>query len=403
MKQGRRYTTLILWIFLAAIVAYLGYHVSTLLRDPYTTTTAIEYEAGAGYYATGFVVRDETPIASEYDITTVTAAEGARVAANEVLATGYLTADAQARQTRIAQLHAQIEQLGYAGQYTTSVADQAALDTAIGEALTQMTKFLERRDMNSIQDGAAELKGMILRRESSDADAALITRQLENAQQELTILQSAAEQDTAEITAPKAGYFSAVVDGYETVLTPARLDTLTVREYDELQPEDVTGNWAGKLITGDRWYFVTSIPAGELAGVEAGDRVRVTFARDFYSEITMTVTRVGQNEAGFRILVLSSREFMQSVTLLREQTADVVFIQYTGLRVPKDAVYVDESGQPGVYILESARARWKPITILHDNGESYVVELDKTKTENLWPGDEILVGAKNLYDGKVVG
>lgn len=403
MKQGRRYTTLILWIFLAAIVAYLGYHVSTLLRDPYTTTTAIEYEAGAGYYATGFVVRDETPIASEYDITTVTAAEGARVAANEVLATGYLTADAQARQTRIAQLHAQIEQLGYAGQYTTSVADQAALDTAIGEALTQMTKFLERRDMNSIQDGAAELKGMILRRESSDADAALITRQLENAQQELTILQSAAEQDTAEITAPKAGYFSAVVDGYETVLTPERLDTLTVREYDELQPEDVTGNWAGKLISGDRWYFVTSIPAGELAGVEAGDRVRVTFARDFYSEITMTVTRVGQNEAGFRILVLSSREFMQSVTLLREQTADVVFIQYTGLRVPKDAVYVDESGQPGVYILESARARWKSITILHDNGESYVVELDKTKTENLWPGDEILVGAKNLYDGKVVG
>lgn len=403
MKQGRRYTTLILWIFLAAIVAYLGYHVSTLLRDPYTTTTAIEYEAGAGYYATGFVVRDETPIASEYDITTVTAAEGARVAANEVLATGYLTADAQARQTRIAQLHAQIEQLGYAGQYTTSVADQAALDTAIGEALTQMTKFLERRDMNSIQDGAAELKGMILRRESSDADAELITRQLENAQQELTILQSAAEQDTAEITAPKAGYFSAVVDGYETVLTPARLDTLTVREYDELQPEDVTGNWAGKLISGDRWYFVTSIPAGELAGVEAGDRVRVTFARDFYSEITMTVTRVGQNEAGFRILVLSSREFMQSVTLLREQTADVVFIQYTGLRVPKDAVYVDESGQPGVYILESARARWKSITILHDNGESYVVELDKTKTENLWPGDEILIGAKNLYDGKVVG
>ena len=403
MKQGKRYTTLILWIFLAAIVVYLGYHVSTLLRDPYTTTTAIEYEAGAGYYATGFVVRDETPIASEYDITTVTAAEGARVAANGVLATGYLTADAQARQTRIAQLHAQIEQLGYAGQYTTSVADQAALDTAIGEALTQMAKFLERRDMNSIQDGAAELKGMILRRESSDADAELITRQLENAQQELTILQSAAEQDTAEITAPKAGYFSAVVDGYETVLTPERLDTLTVREYDELQPEDVGDAWAGKLISGDRWYFVTSIPAGELAGVEAGDRVRVTFARDFYSEITMTVTRVGQNEAGFRLLVLSSREFMQSVTLLREQTADVVFIQYTGLRVPKDAVYVDESGQPGVYILESARARWKPITILHDNGESYVVELDKTKTENLWPGDEILVGAKNLYDGKVVG
>lgn len=243
----------------------------------------------------------------------------------------------------------------------------------------------------------------MLRRESSDSDAELITRQLENAQTELQILQSAAEQDTAQITAPKAGYFSAVVDGYESVLTPEALETMTMHEFDVLTPEDVGEAWAGKLITGDRWYFVTSIPAGELADVEAGDSVRVTFARDFYGEIAMKVERVGQNEAGFRLLVLSSREYMQSVTLLREQSADVVFIQYTGLRVPKDAVFVDETGQPGVYILESARARWKPISILHDNGESYVAALDKTKTENLWPGDEILVGAKNLYDGKVVG
>ena len=32
----------------------------------------------------------------------------------------------------------------------------------------------------------------------------------------------------------------------------------------------------------------------------------------------------------------------------------------------------------------------------------YVVELDKSSTQNLWPGDEIIVGARNLYDGKVV-
>ena len=81
-----------------------------------------------------------------------------------------------------------------------------------------MTRYLARRDMNSLQDGAAELKGLVLRRESSDSDAELITRQLENAQTELQILQSAAEQDTAQITAPKAGYFSAVVDGYESCL-----------------------------------------------------------------------------------------------------------------------------------------------------------------------------------------
>ena len=403
MKQGKHYTRLVLWIFLAAIVAYLGYHVQQLLKDPYTTTTAIEYEAGAGYYATGFVVRAETPIASDYDITTIRAAEGGRVAAGETVATGYLTGDAQARQTRMAQLEAQIEQLGYAGQYSDSVADLAALDTEIYASLTALTKYLTRRDMNSVQDMTAELKGQVLRRTSDSGDAQQIAQQLENAARELELLQTAAEQDTQNITAPAAGYFSAVVDGYEAVLTPEGLDTLTVQAFGSLQPEDVGTHWAGKLITGDRWYFVTSVPAGELADVEAGDSVQVSFARDFYGEITMRVERVGQNEAGFRILVLSTREYMQSVTLLRQQSADVVFIQYAGLRVPKDAVYVSEDGQAGVYILESARARWKDISILHDNGESYVVELDKSRTENLWPGDEIIVGAKQMYDGKVVG
>ena len=110
MKQGKHYTTLILWIFLAAIVAYLAYSVLSSFRSPLTTATAIEYEAGAGYYATGFVVRDEQIIESEHEITVLTASEGARVATGEPVAIGYLNADAQERQSRITELSAQLEQ-----------------------------------------------------------------------------------------------------------------------------------------------------------------------------------------------------------------------------------------------------------------------------------------------------
>ena len=92
---------------------------------------------------------------------------------------------------------------------------------------------------------------------------------------------------------------------------------------------------------------------------------------------------------------------LQNVTLLRQQSAEIVFTSYAGLRVPKSAVRV-ENGQTGVYILEGTLAKWKPITILHDTGESYVVTLDTSSTNNLWPGDELIINAKNLYDGKVV-
>ena len=403
MKQGRHYTNLILWILLAAIVVYFGYSVTSSLYEPLTTVTAVEYEAGAGYYTTGFVVRDEAVIQSGYGITVLSAAEGEHVSAGASIATGYLTDGAQQRQSRIADLRSQLEQLNFAYQYSANAADQAALDGEIKTSLAAMSRYIGRRDMNSAADLSPELKGLVLRRSSDDTDPDALQLQIDALQQELDSLLSQAENDTKAVRVSAAGYFSGVVDGYETVLTPDKLDTLSVPDYQSLQPAAVADGAIGKLIHGDTWYYVTAVPADEARDVKAGDSVQVTFARDFYEKIDMRVERVGASEAGLRMLVLSCSRYMQNVTLLREQSADVIFASYPGLRVPKDAVRVDENGQSGVYVLESAVARWKPITILHDNGESYVVELDKTKTTNLWPGDEVIVNAKNLYDGKVVG
>lgn len=384
-------------------MVYFGYSVISSLYEPLTTVTAVEYEAGAGYYTTGFVVRDEAVIQSGYGITVLSAAEGEHVSAGASIATGYLTDGAQQRQSRIADLRSQLEQLNFAYQYSANAADQAALDGEIKTSLAAMSRYIGRRDMNSAADLSPELKGLVLRRSSDDTDPDALQLQIDALQQELDSLLSQAENDTKAVRVSAAGYFSGVVDGYETVLTPDKLDTLSVPDYQSLQPAAVADGAIGKLIHGDTWYYVTAVPADEARDVKAGDSVQVTFARDFYEKIDMRVERVGASEAGLRMLVLSCSRYMQNVTLLREQSADVIFASYPGLRVPKDAVRVDENGQPGVYVLESAVARWKPITILHDNGESYVVELDKTKTTNLWPGDEVIVNAKNLYDGKVVG
>ena len=402
MKQGKHYLNLIIWIFLAAIVAYFGYAVATSLYTPLTTTTAVEYEAGAGYYATGFVARNESVIRSNYAISVLTVSEGQRVSAGGQVATGYLTDDAQIRQTRIQELSDQLEQLRYAWQYSASVYDQAQLDAQISDSLIALNRYLSRRDMNSADDLVTELKGMVLRRSTGDADTSTLQAQIDSAESELETLQQQAASDTKAVTVSASGYFSGTVDGYESVLTPELLDTMTAQDYAQIAPQETDAAAIGKLIHGDTWYFVTLVPGADAKEVAKGDRVQVTFARDFYVPITMTVRRIGGNVAGYRLLVLEGDEYMQSVTMLRQQSADVVFNSYSGLRVPKDAVRVDERGRTGVYILEGAVARWKTIEILHDNGESYVVTLDKSSTNNLWPGDEIIVGAKDLYDGKVV-
>ena len=401
MKQGKSYFTVILWILLAAIAAYFGYNVVSSLYAPLMTATVTPYEAGAGYYASGFVVREEELLYSQYGTTVLSCAEGAHVAANDTVATGYRSEDAKTRQTRIDELSGQIEQLQYAWSAVSSVYDQAALDADIAGDLAQLSRYLALRDMNSVSDLSPELKGLILRRTGSDSDSGSLQARISTLQAELETLEAQSAGDTSAILAGKAGTFSAAVDGYESVLTPERLMEMTVAEFESVQPDETDANAIGRLVTSATWYYACVVPASELSGVEEGDRATLTFARDYYQPVTMRVARLGGNEAGSRLLVLSSDRALQNVTLLRQQSAEIVFTSYAGLRVPKSAVRV-ENGQTGVYILEGTLAKWKPITILHDTGESYVVTLDTSSTNNLWPGDELIINAKNLYDGKVV-
>lgn len=401
MKQGKSYFTVILWILLAAIAAYFGYNVVSSLYAPLMTATVTPYEAGAGYYASGFVVREEELLYSQYGTTVLNCAEGAHVAANDTVATGYRSEDAKTRQTRIDELSGQIEQLQYAWSAVSSVYDQAALDADIAGDLAQLSRYLALRDMNSVSDLSPELKGLILRRTGSDSDSGSLQARISTLQAELETLEAQSAGDTSAILAGKAGTFSAAVDGYESVLTPERLMEMTVAEFESVQPDETGANAIGRLVTSATWYYACVVPASELSGVEEGNRATLTFARDYYQPVTMRVARLGGNEAGSRLLVLSSDRALQNVTLLRQQSAEIVFTSYSGLRVPKSAVRV-ENGQMGVYILEGTLAKWKPITILHDTGESYVVTLDTSSTNNLWPGDELIINAKNLYDGKVV-
>ena len=292
MKQGNSYFTVILWILLAAIAAYFGYHVISSLYAPLMTATVTPYEAGAGYYASGFVVREEELLYSQYGTTVLSCAEGAHVAANDTVATGYRSADARLRQTRMDELSGQIEQLQSAWRAVSSVYDQAALDTVIAYALAQLSRYLALRDMNSVSDLSPELKGLILRRTGSGADSGTLQSRINALQAELDTLAAQSAGDTSAISAGRAGTFSAAVDGYEAVLTPERLMDMTVAEFEAVQPDEADAHAIGRLITSTTWYYACVVPASELSDVEEGDRATLTFARDYYQPVTMRVERL---------------------------------------------------------------------------------------------------------------
>ena len=144
------------------------------------------------------------------------------------------------------------------------------------------------------------------------------------------------------------------------------------------------------------------VPSRNVADLKLGNRIDVNFAYDFYETVRMKVERISPAEGDSCILVLSSESYIQDAVTGRTETADLVFADRSGLRVPKTAIYADENNQSGVYVLEGAEAAWKSINILYDNGDSFIVELDKSSTKNLWPEDEIILTTEEIFDGKVM-
>ena len=158
----------------------------------------------------------------------------------------------------------------------------------------------------------------------------------------------------------------------------------------------------GKLVTSQKWYYAAVVPSRNLSGLELGDRIDVNFAYDFYETVRMKVERISASEGGSCILVLSSESYIQDAVSARTETADLVFADRSGLRVPKTAIYADEQNRSGVYVLEGAEAKWKPINIIYDDGDSFIVELDKSSTDMLWPDDEIILTTEEIFNGKVM-
>lgn len=402
MKQGKIYTKLILGLLVAAVAAYMGFAVLRTLETPLSTVRAIEYEAGTTCRATGYVVREETVLTSPYGITVLTRREGERVGAGQPVATGYQSADAQARQREIESMEAELAQMQYAWSSDLEPDNAAALDQELTGLFAEAARGAARRDLASAEALGPRIKGLVLRRDAGPDNLDALSVQIDTLESELNALRAGSGAGVRTVTAPASGWFSGGADGYEQVLTPERLETITLSELQTVSPAPLPEGACGRLVQSRDWYFVCAVPAALVTELEPGDTVTAGIPHGLSSTIELRAERIGDEENGERLLVLSNGSYIQDVTLLRQHTAELVFHSYSGLRVPKSTLVMDEKGRPSVYVLEGGRSKSKAVSILYDNGESYVVALDKSDTGNLWPGDEIILNPRNLYDGKVV-
>ena len=427
MKKKSIGAKLLLVLVTLGVLAYFGIQAVRYFGDPLSTTLAYHYQVELSADLSGYVVRDELVLPDESSgLRQLQRTEGERVSSGGTVALVYADQATLDQQEEIQTLETQLEQLRYAQEAALGAEVSQRLDAQILQTMVDYRSALAADRLDRAEDCGAELRSLVLKRDYTYSDTADLTARIEELQSQVDSLRSQTGSSIRRLTAPESGLYSAVVDGYETVLTPENLETLTPGALARLQPDEAVLAEAnvGKLVLGDDWYYVATMEEGEAALLAESSSLKLRFSKGVSQDLDVELLSVSQPENGRVTAVFHGDTFLSELTLLRQQSAKIIRRTTEGIRVPIEAVRIreqtvtDEDGnettvsETGVYCVVGVEARFKPVEVLYSGEEFALVRstLDAAEevTESqeqirIRAGDEVIITAYDLYDGKVLG
>lgn len=404
-QKGSIFSRVAMPLVIVAIVVYLICSAWMGVRNPYQFTVAYTDTMETSVQTSGWVVRTEQTVVGREGMVQLKREEGEKVGKGQEIAVVYQDESYVENQEELLKTRNDLSALQYAtfDQSPSGV----VLDDQMLSAMTGLRTSSSSGNYSGLSEQAETYRKLVLRREylvSSEATAAM-TQAAGTLQEKYRQLQ-AGQTGATSVIAQASGLFSSHVDGYESLLNPSMLVGLGPKDleaFSKLTPK-ADANSLGKLVGNSEWHYAITVPGEVITRFSVGDNVDVFF--DSLSlTLPMQVDTVGEVQGGQAVIVLRSTQNDSKAEDLRQESGRVIFYSSEGIRVPKEALRISEKGERGVYVVVSQKAKFRPTKILAEDETSYLVKAAPTHEEDsrvLKAGDEIVLAAEELYDGKVV-
>lgn len=404
-KQGAVFQSIIVPVVILAIVVYLIFSAWNGLRDPYSFVIVYADTMEESVDTKGWVVRSEELIPGGGNgLLQLKRNEGEKVARGATIAIVYENEDYVDNQEELLRTKSDLTALQYA-TYDGSPSG-SALEGQTMAALSKLRTDASSGDYTSLSETTETYRKLVLRREylvSSDA-AQQMTAAASVLYEKYDSLQSY-QTGATEITAAQSGMFSSYLDGYESLLSPDSLVSLLPSElaaFSELTPK-VSESGLGKLVTDPTWYFAALLPGEYARTLSPGQSVEIYYTA-LSKSLPMEVESIGEVQDDQVVVVFISSENETDAGELRQESGRLILESEEGILIPKEALRVAD-GENGVYVSSGYTAAFRPVKILAENEDHYLVKADpkdETDTRILRSGDEVILASAELFDGKVV-
>jgi len=429
----KKLTRLLAVLIIFALGAAGTIWVMVLRMDPqYQTETVLSTDYAVTIDTTALFFRDERVItaqtegAFDYKIP-----DGEKVAKGSLIAQIYSNESEIVAQLALQEAEDALTTLKRLNEFSKKN-DEG--ETAISRRIAnEMTEWLTAVRTNSATDRNTARVGLlesISRRQILVGETLDLTEKTAQLQAERDELKAKCATPIAQVRATSAGYFSATADGYESILTTDMAQNFTVEMLEALQQPEEQTYAIGKCVQNHIWYAVCRVTADQARKLTKGDTVSL---RVNSSGLRFDVQIAKINKSGIdgdAAVVLYGERNIADVINLREEYVQLEVEEYTGLKVNRDAVHIenvtvrlrDEEGNwlkdangnimteqkevPGVYIIYGEQIKFREISPLYWGSNFVICKVGAVPTGTtpvLKRYDQVIVAGKDLYDGKYIG
>ncbi|MCL2080948.1 MAG: hypothetical protein FWH16_02495 [Oscillospiraceae bacterium] len=391
------------FLLVGFVTVYMGYHIITALADPLRTVEAVVFVIEDVIPANGWFTRDEELITRADGITMPAVKNGERLAKGDTAFYIYQNRAAIELADSLSELSRRIGDMEYVAEHTAANIDVSQLDRLIYARVTDMLNARDSGDRVSVLDQGLEFKSLVFRREHTYGRGADLSDTLTGLKARERALRAERETAVSDIKAERSGIFTTEVDGFEEVFTMASLDDITLAVFQN-PPGDaaLVRDNMGKQADGFSWGHIISIPEDDARFLKEGQALTLRFTDSARTTVDFRIRRI-HFEEGQALISLTANTNKAEFINTRRLPSDVILDTYSGLRVPKEAIRLNADGRTGVYCLMGSRAVFKPVDIISERDNYYLAAFDPVTAgaSQLLPADKMIIGAKDIYDGKV--
>lgn len=414
------------------ILFYIGYQIWSANYDSLKWETASWATVADSFQTTGYAVRKETVITREDSggVIGYRLEDGSRVSKEGVVADIFASEDAASAQQQSEQLATEIsmlESLSNPGE--TYALDIQQIDNRIDQYITDLLSAARDCDSDGISQAREQISYQFNQRQIATGAEGGYEERIAELKAQKESLDSQASAVNGQVKSPVAGYFSSVVDGWESVFDYSSILDITPEELKkEYEPAKAADNAIGKVTEEFNWYFVFLCDATTALKLKQAGSVEIAMPFATTDKVPAAVAAVNQPDpAGEAAVVLECSTMNSVLANIREETVQVEITSYSGVMVNQKAIHFntveqkvkDANGKErtvthenvkGVYVKSGGQLHF--VQIFSDitvNGYAICrTELTEEDQEQLVTDrtiqlyDEVVVEGTDLYDGKVV-